>query len=404
MSARVTVMKTAPETVVEDYGRLLREAGYRETIRPGHDTVLNINLPWDLWFPACSTAPWQLEGVARTLIEDGFDAASVRPAESGCGHIDPRRGERNNGLTVAAERAGLNITCLEEPPVDWVRYQPQADLAVLGRFCEGGILVPDFYPGSNMVQLPTMKTRTGTVIAGAMENALAAFLRENDALRQAAADSPDELLVDLLALQQEMHAGIFAVSDGVFCGDGPGPYFLKPYEKGYIAAGTDPVAVDSVTARMMGFDPLSINHIRLAHERNLGCGDTADIEVVVLGADAGESFAANGESVDAGDEGIDDIDFRFRGAADGFSGACEKVERLLPGSLAKLCRDDIWYPWIGWGRLNRIAESTWGQKFQEYLTEDAALDRQGKGKAPVLAAAAAALLGAGALSRMGRRA
>lgn len=397
MSARVTVMKTSPETVIEDYGLLMRAAGYAEAIKPGRETVLNLSLPWDLWFPACSTAPWQLEGVARTLIGDGFEAVSIRPAESGCGLIDPRRGERNNGLTVAAERSGLKITCLEEPPVDWIRYQPKADLAVLGRYCEDGILVPDFFQGSNIVYLPTMKTRAGRVVAGAMENLLAAFIRENECLRQATADSADELLVDLLALQQEMHEGIFAVSDGVFSGDGPGPCFLNPYEKGYIAAGADPVAVEAVTALMMGFDPLSINHIRLAHERDLGCGDTADIEVVVIG-EAGETAVA-------GEEEFGAIDFHFRGAsaADGFSRTCGMITGKLPAPLANLIRDDIWYPWIGWGRLNRIAETAWGQKFQEYLTEDAALDRQGKGKGTLLAAAAAVLLGAGALSRLGRR-
>lgn len=387
MSVRVTVMKTSPETVVEDYGRLLREAGYAKAIKPGRDTVLGMNMPWDLWFPGCSTAPWQLEGVGRSLIEDGFDPASVRPAESGCGLIDPRRGERNNGLTIAAERAGIRITCLEEPPVEWVRYRPTTDLPVLNRYCDEGILVPDFYPGSNMIHLPTMKTSAGSFIAGAMENARAALLRENEGLRLAASEAPDELLVDLLALQLELHAGIFAVSDGVFCGDGPGPYYLRPYEKGYIAAGEDPVAVDAVTARMMGFEPMSIAHIRMAHERGLGCGDTAEIEVAVIGAD----------------EGFADMNFRFRGPVDGVGGSFQKSARLLPGSLGRFCRDDIWYPWVGWSRLNQIAESDWGQRFQEYLTDDAALDRQGKGKSPLMAAAAVMIVGAGALSRLGRR-
>jgi uncharacterized protein (DUF362 family) len=387
MSVRVTVLKTSPETVVEDYARLLREADYSETIKAGRDTVLNINMPWDLWFPGCATAPWQLEGIVRTLIDDGFDAASIKPVEAGCGHGDPHKGERNNGLTVAAERAGVVITCLEGSPVGRVRYRPDADLPLLKRFCEDGIMVPDFYPGSSMIHMPTMKTSTATVFAGAMENALAGMMGENECLRLAAAESIDELIVELLAVQLEMHEGIFAVSDGVFCGDGPGPYYLRPYEKGYIAAGPDPVAVDAVTARMMGFDPMSIDHIRMAHERGLGCGDTSAIEIAY--AEEDEGYAA--------------IDFRFRGVEDGLSGVCEKAARLLPASLARICRDDLWYPWIGWGRLNRIAESVWGQRFQEYLTEDAALDRQGKGKSPLLVAVAVILLGAGAFSRMGRR-
>ena len=40
------------------------------------------------------------------------------------------------------------------------------------------------------------------------------------------------------------------------------------------------MAVDAVAASMMGFDPLSLKFIRLAHERGLGVGDMRDIEVV----------------------------------------------------------------------------------------------------------------------------
>lgn len=386
MSVRVTVMKTSPETVVEDYGRLLHEAGYSETIKPGRETILNINMPWDLWFPGCSTAPWQLEGVARALIDDGFDIAALRPVESGYANIDPHRGERNNGLTVAARRVGLSIACIEEPPVEWSRYQPRTELPVLNRYCEDGILVPDFYPGSNIIHLPVMKTSAATGIAGAMENGLAAFLWENSGLSLAAAESSDELLVDLLALQLELHEGLFAVSDGVFCADGPGPYYLQPYEKGYIAAGPDPVAVDAVTAHMMGFDPMSIEHIRLAHERGLGSGDINGIEVTVIDEEQGSTA----------------IDFHFHGSKDGACAVCGKACSSMPDSLVRFFRDSIWYPWIGWGRLNRIAETAWGQRFQEYLTDDAVLDRQGKGKSPPLAVTAAVLLGAGALSRLGR--
>jgi uncharacterized protein (DUF362 family) len=40
------------------------------------------------------------------------------------------------------------------------------------------------------------------------------------------------------------------------------------------------VAIDAVAASLMGFDPLSIKFIRLAHEMGLGCGDIEEIEIV----------------------------------------------------------------------------------------------------------------------------
>ncbi len=48
-------------------------------------------------------------------------------------------------------------------------------------------------------------------------------------------------------------------------------------------ASADQVAIDAVAAKMMGFDPLSLEYIRVAHEDGLGVGDVREIEIV--GAD-----------------------------------------------------------------------------------------------------------------------
>ena len=68
--------------------------------------------------------------------------------------------------------------------------------------------------------------------------------------------------------------------DGTFAGDGPGPRAMRWHEKNVFLASADQVAIDAVAAKMMGFDPMSIKFIRLAHERGLGCGDPSQIETV----------------------------------------------------------------------------------------------------------------------------
>src|SRR5690242_35643 len=70
---RVAVLKTRPETVLEDYARLMDLAGFREALPRDHDTVLKINISWDTWYPACSTAPWQLEAVVKALRAAGYE-------------------------------------------------------------------------------------------------------------------------------------------------------------------------------------------------------------------------------------------------------------------------------------------------------------------------------------------
>src|SRR5438445_95182 len=89
-----------------------------------------------------------------------------------------------------------------------------------------------------------------------------------------------ETLVDLLAIQKEIHSGLFAIMDGTTAGDGPGPRTMRPVRKDLSLASGDQVAIDAVAAKMMGFDPMSLPYIRLAHEAGLGTGRPEEIEVV----------------------------------------------------------------------------------------------------------------------------
>ena len=67
---KVAVLKTTPETVLEDYKKLMHLAEYKKFISKKNDTILKLNLSWSLYYPACSTQPWQLEGVLKTLVDD----------------------------------------------------------------------------------------------------------------------------------------------------------------------------------------------------------------------------------------------------------------------------------------------------------------------------------------------
>src|ERR1044071_2127286 len=58
---------------------------------------------------------------------------------------------------------------------------------------------------------------------------------------------------------------------------------MFPVIKDYMLASQDQVAIDAVAAKMMGFDPMSLEYISVAHEDGLGTGDPRDIEIV--GAD-----------------------------------------------------------------------------------------------------------------------
>jgi hypothetical protein len=173
-----------------------------------------------------------------------------------------------------------------------------------------------------------------------------------------------ETLVDLLAIQKEIHSGLFALMDGTTAGNGPGPRTMVPVVKDVILASADQVAIDAVAARIMGFDPLSIRYIRLAHERRLGVGDTRDIEIVGDVDAAGERWGFS-------------VGRNFHGflAWLAWFGPTKFLQPLLmrtplvafPIFVSEFSHDCIQWP----ARFKRVAEhwqatTAWGQLFTRY--------------------------------------
>jgi uncharacterized protein (DUF362 family) len=71
-----------------------------------------------------------------------------------------------------------------------------------------------------------------------------------------------------------------AVIDAFEGMEGDGPICGMPVELHLAIAGVDPIACDAVGAFLMGFDPLSIGYLALAHETRMGTADMENIEVV----------------------------------------------------------------------------------------------------------------------------
>ena len=63
----------------------------------------------------------------------------------------------------------------------------------------------------------------------------------------------------------------FSLVDGIIAMEGiDGPIMGSPRLMNLLIAGRDPVAVDSVCARVMGFDPASIGHLKESEKRGVG--------------------------------------------------------------------------------------------------------------------------------------
>jgi uncharacterized protein (DUF362 family) len=355
---KVAVLKTSPATVLEDYEKLMKLAGFEAALPKDRQTGIKINISWQTWYPACSSAPWQVEGVIRALQNAGYkdlvgvhnDTVVVNTADA----------EVNNKHRYVTDKYGVPCLYLYNQDFEWVEFKPKRPFLVLDKVYPQGVFIPKALVGMNIIQMPTVKTHVFTTITGAMKNAFGGLLHRNRHWTHAVIH---DTLVDLLMIQQEIHPGIFAVMDGTFAGDGPGPRAMRWHEKDILLASADQVAIDAISARLQGFDPLSIRFIRKAHEMGLGVGDPREIEI--LGYDIEQEAPWNFVQEDT---------FASRGQKLIYHGPLKPFEKLLLQSplvpwsyfASNFYHNVYWYPFVGRKRVAAALETRWGKLFREY--------------------------------------
>ena len=380
--SKVAILRTTPATVLSDYHELMNLAGYQDVIAKDADTALKVNISWHFFFPGSSTTPWQLEGVIRSLKADGYKSDLIHACHNRTVVIDAHLGERENKQLNVVEAHGLRNIHLYEGDEGWINIRDAVgDLTkkflCLNDVYPGGFMIPRRFIGENIIHLPTIKTHVFTTTTGAMKNAFGGLLNEH---RHWTHPVIHETLVDLLMIQKKIHRGVFAVMDGTFAGDGPGPRCMMPYTKNVILASADQVAIDAVAAKLMGFDPLSIKFIRLAHEAGLGVGDPRDIEIVGDASAAKENWHFNGP--------FKKMTFASRMQHKIYWGPLKKpIEWSLKTVLAPwayiasvVYHDSFWYPFLAKRAMHDALDSVWGRLFKNW--EQVKADERGFASIP----------------------
>lgn len=356
----VAVLHTSPDTVHRDILRLTELAGMSDTLDRSATTILKDNISWHFPFPGANTTPWQLEGTILALRQSGFYDLSC--VQNKTVVTDAFKGEDLNGYTPIFQQHDIPVLFnFKEEDMTWNFYEPKAEMLVLNKIYPEGILIPDYFMGKNIVHLPTVKCHIYTTTTGAMKNAFGGLLNTK---RYYTHSWIHETLVDLLAIQKEIHSGVFAIMDGTTAGNGPGPRTMFPEIKNVMLASEDQVAIDAVAAKLMGFDPLSdIAYIRIAHERGLGVGDVRDIEI------AGDDISGENWHFHVGDNGASLVgDIMWFGPLKGI----QKLFFHTPLVHVFVAGSEAYHDYYRWPLKDRkvfknwLKTTPWGKLFGEY--------------------------------------
>jgi len=355
--SKVFISKTSPKTVISDYQELLRKADYKSFFDVKTPLVIKINLSWTRFYPACSTPPWQLEALIKTLLEDGFKKEQIIPVENRTVVTDVVKGSKNNGWVKVLKKYGLKMTYLTDVP--YKVYKPKHKLLIMDKVFPDGIELPEIIFGANVIHLPTMKMHVFTTTTGAIKNYFG-MLRT---VRHFAHRYIHETIIDLLTIQKEIHPGIFSIMDGTVVGKGSGPRAMEWEEKNYLLASGDSVAIDAIAAKMMGFNPLTLKYLALGQKLGLGEADPKKIKII-------------GEDISKVNFGYIKRDtLASRGQKLIYHHTPPWFEKLLLQTLiapwsylaSNLYHDVYWYNFIGKKRVVKYMKTGWGKLFQRYI-------------------------------------
>ena len=285
------------KTVIELLG------GLDKYIRPGMQVLLKPNL-LSAKEPsrAITTHPEIVAAVAREVRKLG---AEVIVGDSPGG---AKRGVQrvwdNTGMTEMAEREGIELVNFEASGV------VKREVGDRTYFLAKPAMEADF-----IISLPKLKTHVLTLMTGAIKNIFGLIPGFRKANYHKEAPKPTDfahIIVDILSLKKPN----LTIMDAVLAMEGDGPSSGQPRWVNLILGSTDPVAMDTVAAVIIGLKPNKVPTTRLAAEAGLGIGWFEAIEMV--------------------GEKIDDIripDFKLT--------SNRKLE-LIPGFIVKLLDPYIW--------------------------------------------------------------
>lgn len=271
MKRPTVIIRSCPEYQVERIQRIVREGLEHLELRPHGRTLVKPNcVSSGPQFPHAFTRPEFLEGVLRALKERA-QPETLKELAIGerCGITVPTR--------FAFEGAGYYDVLKRVEGVQAHHFEEctQVEIPLYHKdrlrdsfFTPEPVAKADFF-----VNCPKFKAHPWTTVTFSLK----AYIGIQDD-RHRLIDH-DHKLNEKVADLQYIIQPQFIVIDAITAGEGR-MLTPIPFDMGLVVMGDNQVAFDAVCCHIIGLDPLSVDHIRMAHERGFGPVDLESIDIV----------------------------------------------------------------------------------------------------------------------------
>jgi uncharacterized protein (DUF362 family) len=228
---------------------------YKQALE-GYDKVLiKVNFITDkTWDTGATTDPIVVEAIIKKL-EDLPLKVYVVESDATITNADK-----------AFEKTGMKDMC-ERNDVEWLNLRYVKDkikLDISNGEALQSITVPRLVTESAVISAAKLKTHINTTVTLGMKNMFG--LLPDKFKGKYHMKGISKVVVDINTVLRP----VFTVIDGFVGMEGRGPTDGTPVRMNLIIAGKDPVATDAIAARVMGFNPYEIKHIRKAYEKDIG--------------------------------------------------------------------------------------------------------------------------------------
>jgi len=257
-----TVALVKGERGHEPVFRALDLIDYKSALTGYSRVLIKVNfINTQTWDTGATTDPMVVEALILRL--KGLPV-EVNVVESDATVTNADKAYVATGMKEMCERNGVKFINL--------RYQkdkvkiPISDCETLN-----SIKVPRIVTESAIISAAKLKTHMATKVTLGMKNMFG--LMPDKFKGKYHMNGISKVLVDINTVIKPA----LTVIDGFVAMEGRGPTDGTPVKMDLIIAGKDVVATDATAARVMGFDPHEISHIRTAAEKGLGNIDDVDI-------------------------------------------------------------------------------------------------------------------------------
>jgi len=235
-----------------------------KTCLAGYERVLiKVNfINTKTWDSGATTDPIVVEAIIKKLAHLSVE---IKVVESDATMTNATKASVATGMKEMCEKNGVEFLNLR-----YVKDKVKIDIP--NGETLSSITVPQIVKDSAVISAAKLKTHMATKVTLGMKN-MFGILPDKFKMKYHA-NGISKVVVDINSVLKPA----LTVIDGFVGMEGRGPTDGTPVKMNLIIAGKDVVATDATAARIIGFDPHEISHIRTAAHKGLGNID--EIEIV----------------------------------------------------------------------------------------------------------------------------